>query len=89
MEEEHLRRTLDELHHELEANPGLALRERERLQHLARDIEDLLHQTDTAREHYDTVNGRLEAAIAEFEATHPALTQTMTKLLSILSNIGF
>ena len=38
---------------------------------------------------YESVNFRLEEAITEFEVTHPTLTQTMSKLLGILSNIGF
>jgi hypothetical protein len=89
MDEDQLRKTLDQLHGELEQNPKLALQERERLQHLARDIESLLEQSEATRAHYDSLAGRLEAAIAEFEVGHPALTNTLSKLLGILSNIGF
>ncbi len=88
MEEEQLRQTLDQLHRELEQNPKLAIKERERLQHLARDIETLLREDGKRSGQLDSVNRRLEAEIAEFELTHPALTQTMSRLLAILSSAG-
>ncbi len=88
MEEEQLRKTLDQLHRELEQNPKLARKERERLKHLAGDIETLLQEDGERGEQYESVNRRLEAEIAEFEMTHPTLTQTMSKLLAILSSAG-
>ena len=88
MDDEQLRVVLDQLHQDLQDNPQLVLKERERLEHLVRDIEDLLEEGDSD-DKYNSVSNRLEAAIGEFEITHPALTQTMTKLLGILSNVGF
>ncbi|HVN55302.1 MAG TPA: DUF4404 family protein [Anaerolineaceae bacterium] len=88
MEEEQLRRTLDELDHEIETNPELALKERERLQHLAREIEDLLGEKEPPREHIEAINDRLEIEAIEFQDAHPALAETLNELLSILSTAG-
>jgi hypothetical protein len=88
IDDEQLRAVLDQLHQDLQDNPQLVLKERERLEHLVRDIEALLDEDD-GDEKYNSVSNRLEAAIGEFEITHPSLTQTMTKLLGILSNVGF
>ena len=88
MEEEQLRKTLDQLHRELEQNPKLAIKERERLQHLAHDIEALLREEPPPSVQVESVNRRLESEIAEFEMTHPTLTETMSKLLAILSSAG-
>jgi hypothetical protein len=88
IDDEQLRVVLDQLHQDLQDNPKLVLKERERLEHLVRDIEALLEEGD-GDEKYNSVSNRLEAAIGEFEITHPSLTQTMTKLLGILSNVGF
>jgi hypothetical protein len=86
MSDSRLHTLLNELHQELQRTPALDAEEREMLNHLARDVQALLAVEAPARD--DSVLGRLNDAIAQFEVSHPDLTRALSQLLNSLSQGG-
>lgn len=89
MNDDELRQLLEELHQKIESADTVDEKDREMLDHLSKDINNLLDRTghgdrsDASRE----IN-RLEESIRHFEVTHPTLTATLSQMLNILNNAG-
>lgn len=86
MSDSRLHTLLDELHQELQRAPALDSEEREMLNHLAQDVQALLTAEGPARD--ESVVGRLNDAVAQFEVSHPDLTRALSQLLNSLSQGG-
>lgn len=90
MNNDELRRLLEELHRRIEATDKVDEKGRELLSHLSVDIRNLLERTG----HADRLRGssweigRLEESVRHFEVTHPNLTAALAQLLNILNNAG-
>jgi len=89
MDDKELRNLLAQLHTEIEHTENVDEKGRELLYDLDTDINDLLARSekDLANPH-PTISQRLEDSIDHLEVAHPDLTQTLIKLLAILSNAG-
>ncbi len=89
MNDQDLHSLLEQLHSEIERNQPLDEKERELLQHLDRDIRDLLAKPEGEEIQAEpTLITRLEESIDHFEITYPDLTMLLNKVLSILSGAG-
>lgn len=86
MDKQTLRRQLEELHVELQQTETLDATEREMLQNLARDVQEVL-SSDRAP-HYESLGERLRAAIAQVEASHPRATMLMRQVIDQLAYMG-
>lgn len=90
MNDDELRRLLEELHRKIEDIDKVDEKGRELLSHLSVDIRNLLERTG----HEERLRGssweigRLEESIRHFEVTHPNLTAALAQLLNILNNAG-
>ncbi len=89
MDDQELRKLLEQLHAEIEKTSTVDEKGQELLLHLEADIRELLARTGVSAEHVqpNTVQ-RVEDGLSQFEATHPALTELLSKLLEALSNAG-
>ncbi len=92
-DQQQLRDTLERLHAELEQTDTLDDNTRGTLQHLMLDIQALLEREgqETAEEsagRYNSLTGRLRAAVSEFEADHPRLTASMERAIDALVQMG-
>lgn len=87
---QNLRELLERLHNELEQTDSIDENGTEMLRHLDADIRKRLERTGTKREPEpdDPILERLQGTIDHFEATHPNLTQTLSEMMTILSNAG-
>lgn len=90
MNNEELRRLLEELHREIEDTDQVDEKGRELLSHLSVDIRNLLERTGhEARLRGSSWEiGRMDEAVRHFEVTHPNLTAALAQLLNILNNAG-
>jgi hypothetical protein len=89
MDEQELRKLLEQLHTEIEHTQSVDDKGRELLQDLGGDIRELLARSGPENmEAHPTVLKRLEDSISYLEVTHPTLTNTLSKLLESLSNAG-
>lgn len=90
MNDDELRRLLEELHRKIEDTDQVDEKGRELLSHLSVDIRNLLERTG----HEERLRGssweigRLEESVRHFEVTHPTLTAALAQLLNILNNAG-
>ena len=90
MDDEELRKLLEELHQKIEKTDTVDETGRELLSHLSVDIRNLLERTG----HEERLRGseweigRLEESIRHFEVSHPSLTAALSQLLNILNNAG-
>ncbi len=89
MDENELRKLIEQLHEEIQNTKSLDKKGQELLAHLDSDIQELLGHTEGegSRIHQSTIQ-RLEEGLARFEVTHPALTTLISNLLESLSNAG-
>jgi ABC-type transporter Mla subunit MlaD len=83
-----LRETLEELEHELERAEAIDDRAREQLDHVVREVGELLDRTQEASEDQQSLLDRLAQATRDFEKSHPALAETVGRLAAALSNLG-
>ena len=90
MNDNELRRLLEELHQKIETTDSVDDKGRELLSHLSADIRNLLDRTGHEEQLRDNRNemGRIEESIRYFEVTHPTLTAALSQLLNILNNAG-
>jgi prefoldin subunit 5 len=86
--DQNLRDLLERLHSELEQTESVDEKGNEMLDHLDRDIRALLQRSGRKKESDEPVLERLQETIDHFEATHPNLTQTLSEMMTILSNAG-
>jgi len=85
MTDQKLRELLQQLHDELERTESVDEQGREMLNHLSADIQKFI---DPAEEDDDTLFGRIQDAIDQFEVDHPAITAALSQVLNTLNNAG-
>jgi hypothetical protein len=89
MDDRELRRLIEQLQTEIQNAQTVDRKDREILSQLESEIRELLARTG-GKEAYSrpTTIRRLEDGVSHFEATHPALTNLISRLLDALSNTG-
>lgn len=89
MDEKSLRELLEQLHAEIEHTESVDEKGRKLLRDLGSDIRELLARSEEDQaQAQQSLLGRLDESISYLEATHPTLTNTLSKLLESLSNAG-
>jgi hypothetical protein len=89
MEEQELRKLLEQLHNEIEQTQSVDEKGRDLLQDLGSDIRELLARSGQDNlEARPSVLKRMEDSVSYLEVTHPTLTNTLSKILESLSNAG-
>jgi len=89
MDDQKLRKLLEQLHSELENTQSLDDKGQVLLRDLDADIRGLLDRSQgDALQVQSPMLGRLEAAIDHMEITHPTLTMALSELLTALNNAG-
>ncbi len=89
MDDEELRRKLEQLHDEIANINHVDDRGRAILRDVDGHIRDLLAKSEgAALEPQPGMTRGLESAIRYFEVTHPTLTAALSDLLTALSNAG-
>jgi hypothetical protein len=89
MNNQNLRRLLEQLHSELERTESLDEKGRELLRGLNGDIRSLLERSgDGGPKPEEATLQRLQDAIDHFEIEHPTLTMALSEMMTILSNAG-
>jgi hypothetical protein len=88
MNDQDLREQLEKLQNELEQTEVTDEAGRQRLRHLQADIRTLLERSDEEKEADESMLERFQEAVEHFEETHPALTMTISQMMTILSNAG-
>ena len=89
MDDQELRKLIEQLHAEIQNTHTVDEKGQELLIRLESDIHELLDRTrETGGPAHPSVIRRLEEGLDHFEATHPALTTLLSKLLESLSNAG-
>jgi Skp family chaperone for outer membrane proteins len=86
MSDSRLHTLLEELREELQRTQALEAGERERLNQLVRDLQKELAAETQDRD--ESLLGRLDAAIKQFEVSHPTLTRALSQLFNSLSQGG-
>lgn len=88
MIENKLSELLRSVHAELAKGDDLDPQNRDALQSLIDEIQDILDDTKPNTEQDDSFIERLEDGLTRFEVTHPELVGTINKVLESLSNAG-
>ena len=89
MEDQEFRTLLEKTHQEIEHTRNVGDKEKDLLRDLSGDIQDLLDRSkESLGEIHPSTIQRLEESIDHLEMTHPTLTDTLSRLLAILSNAG-
>ncbi|HEY3312183.1 MAG TPA: DUF4404 family protein [Anaerolineales bacterium] len=89
MDEQELRKLLEQLHTEIEHTQSVDDKGRELLRDLGSDIRELLARSETKpTQAQQSIVDRLEESISYLEVTHPILTNALAKVLESLSNAG-
>jgi DNA repair exonuclease SbcCD ATPase subunit len=89
MDKQQLHKRLEELHAELQQVDSVDAGERETLQQLRSDIQELLAQKEGASSHqYKGLAERLREDIEQLEASHPQATLLMGQVIDLLAKIG-
>ncbi len=89
MDNQELRKLLEQLHSEIDQTDSVDEKGRELLQALGKDIRELLARSaEEPSQAQPSMLERLENSISYLEVTHPTLTNTLSALLESLSNAG-
>ena len=97
MSSEELTRTLDKLQADLASNPQLDENALQSLKLVLEDIQSAIERAAMANEEAqqaavesapDSMTGRLQELIEDFEAKHPKLTMTLSQIADQLSEMG-
>jgi hypothetical protein len=89
MEDQELRKLIEQLHAEIENTHTVDEKGQELLLHLDTDIRELLGRAGgKSLQPHPTTLQRMEDGLEHFEATHPDLTTLLARLLEALSNAG-
>ncbi len=89
MDEQELHKLVEELQAEMQKTHSVDRKGQELLLQLEADIKQLLARKDvTVTPVHPSTLQRLEEGLDHFEATHPDLTNLLSELLEILSNVG-
>ena len=83
-----LNELLDRLNTEMTAIDTLDGEARQKLQDLESQIAKILEQTPGDATDDTTLREPIQAAIDDFEKTHPALTMTLGRIMDILNKMG-
>jgi len=86
MTENKLTQLLEQLRNELASAGAVDDKGRDLLRALNADIEALLQRPEEDSD--DSLLERLQDAVDHFEVTHPALTSTLSSLMTFLNNAG-
>jgi hypothetical protein len=86
MTEKKLTQLLEQLRNELAGAGAVDDKGRDLLRALNADIEALLQRPEEDSD--DSLLERLQDAVDHFEVTHPALTSTLSSLMTFLNNAG-
>lgn len=91
LDNDRLRKILEDLQEELRHKPDIDGKGREIIEHLSRDIRDLLGRLeegdDEGRRH--PINEGLRQAVQHFEASHPDFSTALGRVLDALAGMGF
>ena len=88
MDKQQLHEKLKQLHAELDQVECPDSDQREVLQKVASDIQDLLARQEERAEHYRDLGERLKEAVAQLEAAHPEATLRMRQVIDQLAFMG-
>jgi hypothetical protein len=89
MDNQELRKLLEQLHGEIENTDTVDEKGQELLRDLGGDIQQLLNRSEGDQLQPDpSILTSLEKTIDHLEITHPTLTLTLSKLMTILNNAG-
>jgi hypothetical protein len=89
MDDQDLRKLLEQLHREIDRTPSVDEKGRELLTELQAEIAELLRRSPgEPAQPFPALTRRLEEAIAHLEVSHPTLTSALTQMLTALSNAG-
>jgi len=88
MDKQQLHQSLEQLHTDLQHAQSVDDNERELLQSLMKDIQELLNRSEASTQHYHSLGERLSASLLRFELSHPALTTSIAEAVEALNRIG-
>jgi methyl-accepting chemotaxis protein len=88
MDKQQLHEKLQQLHAELDQVESSRGKQREILQRVASDIQDLLARQEEGAEHYRDLRERLKEAVAQLEASHPEATLRIRQMIDQLAYMG-
>ena len=88
MDKQSLRGQLEELDAELKRTEFLDDGEREVLRRLEGDIREILAREGNHPQQYEGLGERLREAVAQLEASNPAVTMRMRQVIDQLSFLG-
>jgi hypothetical protein len=89
MDRQHLHQRLQRLHSELRQVELVDEGERQTLEQLMADIQELLEKKEGQDvQRYKLLGKRLRESIASFEASHPTVTVLMGETIDMLAKIG-
>ena len=89
MDKQDLHKKLQQLHTEFQQLELVDEKERDILQQLMADIQELLEQEEGYQVHrYKRLGERLRESIKQFEVSHPRLTMMMGQTIDMLATMG-
>jgi hypothetical protein len=88
MDKQQFHKKLEQLHAELNQVECPDNNQREILQKVASDIQDLLARQEEGAQHYRSLGERLKEAVAQLEASHPEATLRMRQVIDQLAYMG-
>jgi hypothetical protein len=88
MDKQQLHEKLKQLHAELDQVECSEGNQREILQKVANDIQELLARQEEEAEHYRDLGERLKEAVAQLEASHPEATLRIRQMIDQLAYMG-
>jgi hypothetical protein len=88
MDKQQLHEKLQQLHAELDQVESSRGNQREILQKVASEIQDLLARQEEGAEHYRDLGERLKEAVAQLEASHPEATLRIRQMIDQLAYMG-
>jgi Domain of unknown function (DUF4404) len=88
MDKQQLHEQLEQLHAALHQVDFSDNNEREILQKLGSDIQEILARQEAPTEHYQGLGKRLKDAVAQLEASHPEATLLMRQVIDQIAYMG-
>lgn len=88
MKKQQLHEQLEQLRAALHQMDSPDSTERDILQKVVSDIQDILARPEGHAEHYRGLNERLKDAVAQLEASHPEATLLMRQVIDQLAYMG-
>jgi hypothetical protein len=88
MDNNELRKLIEQLHDEIQNTKSLDQKGQELLSHLDSDIREILERTEGKGVPNPSTIQRLEKSLSRLEATHPDLAKLLFNILETLSNAG-